>query len=51
MGIWGRRIANRRESSNVLVAEVSPNGVRAEMVGAARPRANLLSIDLGKSDP
>ena len=50
MGIWGRRVANWRESSNTLIAEVSLDREFAEVIGAACPRVNLLSIDSGKGD-
>jgi hypothetical protein len=50
MGIWGRGIANRRESFIALVAEVSLDGICAEMIGAVGPTVNLLSIDSGKGD-
>jgi hypothetical protein len=50
MGIWGRRVAKRRRSSNALIAEARLDRVFAEVIGAACPRVNLLSIDSGKGN-
>ena len=50
IGIWGRRVANWRESSNALIAEVSLDRVFAEVIGAVCPCVNLLSIDSEKGD-